>query len=175
MSPAPSTTQRVPARKALGKELAEVESLTMDADTIVVPRFPTRRGPPQPAWPTSFGFPAWKPDAQSLRRRTFIEGKNRATRPRFKYTPLPEVMQGKRVLLVEDTIVRSTTMKVLISQLREPGWRGKSRRVACPPILDPVSMASTCPRRRTVRPKFLNGVNDAAVEQRMADAWAPTA
>ena len=32
-----------------------------------------------------------------------------------KYTPLREVLEGKRVLLVEDSIVRSTTMKVLIN------------------------------------------------------------
>jgi len=48
--------------------------------------------------------------------RTFIEGTNREDKARMKYTPLPEVLGGKRVILVEDTIVRSTTMKVLISQ-----------------------------------------------------------
>jgi amidophosphoribosyltransferase len=56
----------------------------------------------------------------------------------MKYTPLPEVLEGKKVLLVEDTIVRSTTMKALITQLRE---RGRVRevhvRVACPPIIAP--------------------------------------
>jgi len=71
--------------------------------------------------------------------RTFIEGNNnRAAKVRAKYTPLPEVLEGKKVLLVEDTIVRSTTMKALISQLRE---RGKAKeihvRVACPPIISP--------------------------------------
>ena len=53
--------------------------------------------------------------------------------PKATNTPLPEVLDGKRVFLVEDTIVRSTTMKALISQLRE---RGKAKeihvRVACP-------------------------------------------
>jgi len=48
------------------------------------------------------------------------------------------VLAGKRVLLVEDTIVRSTTMRVLISQIRE---RGRAKevhvRVACPPIIAP--------------------------------------
>ena len=64
--------------------------------------------------------------------------RNRADKARVKYTPLPQVLEGKRVLLVEDTIVRSTTMKALISQLRE---RGRARevhvRVACPPIIAP--------------------------------------
>jgi len=70
--------------------------------------------------------------------RTFIEGENRASRAKFKYTPLPEVLAGKRVLLIEDTIVRSTTLKSLLSHIRE---RGKARevhvRVACPPIIAP--------------------------------------
>ena len=70
--------------------------------------------------------------------RTFIEGGNRADKVRLKYTPLTEVLENKRVILVEDTIVRSTTMKSLISQIKE---RGKARevhvRVACPPIIAP--------------------------------------
>ena len=48
--------------------------------------------------------------------RTFIEGQNRAERVQLKYTPLREVLDGKRVLLIEDTIVRSTTMKTLLQR-----------------------------------------------------------
>jgi amidophosphoribosyltransferase len=48
------------------------------------------------------------------------------------------VLEGRRVLLVEDTIVRSTTMKALIDEMRR---RGRAReihvRVACPPIVAP--------------------------------------
>jgi amidophosphoribosyltransferase len=56
----------------------------------------------------------------------------------MKYTPLPEVLKGKKVLLVEDTIVRSTTMKVLVSQLRDRGLAKEIHvRVACPPIIAP--------------------------------------
>ena len=83
-------------------------------------------------------FPAWKAFPQPLLGRTFIEGSNRADKARLKYTPLPQVLEGKRVLLVEDTIVRSTTMKALISQLREKGRaREVHVRVACPPIIAP--------------------------------------
>jgi glutamine phosphoribosylpyrophosphate amidotransferase len=46
--------------------------------------------------------------------RTFIEGNNRADKVRMKYTPLPEVMEGKRVLLVDDSIVRATTLRELL-------------------------------------------------------------
>src|SRR5207247_6058996 len=70
--------------------------------------------------------------------RTFIEGQNRADRARLKYTPLREVLEGKRVLLIEDTIVRSTTLKSLLAQLRERGGAKEVHvRVACPPIVAP--------------------------------------
>lgn len=70
--------------------------------------------------------------------RTFIEGVNRADRARLKYTPLREVLEGKRVLLVEDTIVRSTTLKSLLQELRERGGAREIHvRVACPPIIAP--------------------------------------
>ena len=70
--------------------------------------------------------------------RTFIEGQNRAERVQLKYTPLREVLAGKRVLLIEDTIVRSTTMKTLLRDLRERGGAREIHvRVACPPIMAP--------------------------------------
>jgi amidophosphoribosyltransferase len=71
--------------------------------------------------------------------RTFIDGPaSRRQKAESKYTPLREVLEGKRVLLVEDSIVRSTTMKVLLGRMRS---LGKAReihvRIACPPIIAP--------------------------------------
>jgi len=71
--------------------------------------------------------------------RTFIEGgEGRRRKAETKYTPLREVLRGKRVLLVEDSIVRSTTMRVLLHRIREfGGAREIHVRVACPPIVAP--------------------------------------
>jgi amidophosphoribosyltransferase len=56
----------------------------------------------------------------------------------MKYTPLREVLEGKRVLLIEDTIVRSTTLQSLLHLLRERGGAKEIHvRVACPPIVAP--------------------------------------
>ena len=83
------------------------------------------------------------------------------------------MLQDKRVLLVEDTIVRSTTMKALISQLRERGLaREVHVRVACPPIIAPcfygIDMSS---RDELFAPRFVDmpdgGVSDEA-QKRMA-------
>jgi amidophosphoribosyltransferase len=81
--------------------------------------------------------------------RTFIEGNaDRAAKARLKYTPLPEVLAGKRVLLVEDSIVRSTTMRALVHEIRDRGGaREIHLRVACPPIIAPCFYGIDMSRR----------------------------
>ncbi len=160
-------------RKELGRELANLETVPIDADTIVVPVPDTAK-----AAAASMAYELGIPCLEGLMRnryvgRTFIEGRNRSDKARLKYTPLPEVLQGKRVLLVEDTIVRSTTMKVLISQLRERGLaREVHVRVACPPIVAPcfygIDMSTV---DELFAPKFLEG-NELTpeIERRMAEA-----
>ena len=160
-------------RKRLGEELARQETLEIDENTIVVPVPDTAK-----AAADSMAFTLKIPSVEGLMRnrymgRTFIEGGNREDKARMKYTPLPEVLGGKRVILVEDTIVRSTTMKVLISQLKE---RGKAKevhvRVACPPILAPcfygIDMSTIA---QLFAPRFLNPGETLTpeIEARMAD------
>jgi amidophosphoribosyltransferase len=106
--------------------------------------------------------------------RTFIEGTaDRAAKARLKYTPLPEVLKGKRVLLVEDSIVRSTTMRALVHEIRDRGGaREIHLRVACPPIIAPcfygIDMST---RDELFAPRFADepdgGVSPAA-QQAMA-------
>lgn len=131
------------SRTALGVELAELEKaegrVPIDADTIVVPVPDTSK-----AAADSMAFELGIPSREGLIRnrysgRTFIEGSSgRHKKAKAKYTPLREVLQGKRVFLVEDSIVRSTTMKVLLDRLREQGGAKEIHvRVACPPIVAP--------------------------------------
>ncbi len=92
--------------------------------------------------------------------RTFIEGSgNRKRKAETKYTPLRDVLEGKRVLLVEDSIVRSTTMKVLLERIRKLGRAKEIHvRVACPPIVAPcfygIDMSTI---NELFAPKFLGG------------------
>jgi len=127
------------SRKALGEELARVEGLERDADTIVVPVPDTSK-----AAADAMAYQLGVPSIEGLIRnrysgRTFIEGgTDRQAKAAVKYTPLPEVLEGKRVLLVEDSIVRSTTMRVLIDKIRNVGKAKEIHvRVACPPIIAP--------------------------------------
>ncbi len=125
-------------RKALGEELAEQEQVPIDETSIVIPVPDTAK-----AAADAMAYALGVPCLEGLIRnryvgRTFIESTNRADKARMKYTPLPEVLRGRRVFVVEDTIVRSTTMKALVSQLRERGGaREVHVRVACPPIVAP--------------------------------------
>lgn len=126
-------------RKALGEELADLEDVPLDGDTIVVPVPDTSK-----AAADAMAYKLGIPCLEGLIRnrytgRTFIDtGASRAERAHLKYTPLREVLENKRVLLVEDSIVRSTTMRVLLKRMRE---QCKPReihvRVACPPIISP--------------------------------------
>jgi amidophosphoribosyltransferase len=71
--------------------------------------------------------------------RTFImPGQaNRVKSVRAKLTPLPLELEGKRVLLVDDSIVRGTTTREVIRMVREAGARQVFLAVSAPPIKHP--------------------------------------
>ena len=131
------------SRTALGVELARLElqegRVPLDKETIVVPVPDTSK-----AAADSMAFELGVQSMEGLIRnrytgRTFIEGgEGRRKKAETKYTPLREVLHDKRVFLVEDSIVRSTTMRVLLDRIRTfGGAREIHVRVACPPIIAP--------------------------------------
>lgn len=148
------------SRKRLGEEMARLETLEIDSDTIVVPVPDTSK-----AAADAMAYKLNVPSLEGLIRnrysgRTFIEGGgNRKRKAETKYTPLREVLEGKRVLLVEDSIVRSTTMRVLVKRIREMGLAREIHvRVACPPIIAPCFYGidfSTIDE--LFAPRYLNG------------------
>jgi amidophosphoribosyltransferase len=164
------------ARKRLGEELARQERslglVPLDDDTIVVPVPDTSK-----AAADAMAYALRVPAMEGLIRnrysgRTFIEGStSRRRAAEAKYTPLREVLDGKRVILVEDSIVRSTTMKVLLHRIRELGnAREIHVRVACPPIVAPcfygIDMSTI---GELFAPKFMpDGELTAEVQDRMA-------
>jgi amidophosphoribosyltransferase len=163
------------SRSVLGEELARLEDVPLDAETIVVPVPDTAK-----AAADAMAFALGVRSVEGLMRnryvgRTFIEGNaDRAAKARLKYTPLPEVLAGKRVLLVEDSIVRSTTMRALVHEIRDRGGaREIHLRIACPPIIAPCFYGIDMSRRDEL---FANqfadlpdgGVSPAA-QQRMAE------
>jgi amidophosphoribosyltransferase len=155
----------------VGEEVARQERqlnrVPLDSDTIIVPVPDTGK-----AAADAMAYALGVRSVEGLMRnryvgRTFIEGEHRADRARLKYTPLREVLAGKRVLLIEDTIVRSTTLKSLLHHLRERGGAKEVHvRVACPPIVAPcfygIDMSTI---RELFAPRFMSGARPTMAEQ----------
>ncbi len=128
-------------RTRLGEALAAKERYPVDPEDCVAVPVPDTAKAACDAMAYKLGIPS----REGLIRnryvgRTFIEGQNRKERVMRKFTALPEVLKGKRVFLVEDSIVRSTTLRVIVKMLREKGGAKEVHvRVACPPIMAPCS------------------------------------
>lgn len=71
--------------------------------------------------------------------RTFISPgqDSRENKVKIKLNPVKEVVNGKRVILVDDSIVRGTTSKRIVRLLRDAGAREVHMRISSPPFLNP--------------------------------------
>ena len=71
--------------------------------------------------------------------RTFISPgqEERVDRVRIKLSPVESVIEGKRVVLVDDSIVRGTTSKRIVKLLRDAGAKEIHMRISAPPFLHP--------------------------------------
>jgi amidophosphoribosyltransferase len=71
--------------------------------------------------------------------RTFIQPGQELRRHglRLKFNPLPEVVAGKRLIVVDDSIVRGNTMPGIVQMLREAGAAEVHVRISSPPIKHP--------------------------------------
>ena len=81
--------------------------------------------------------------------RTFIQP-TQASRHfgvRVKYNPVREVIDGQRVVIVDDSLVRGTTSRGLVQMIREAGAREIHFRVASPPIISPCYYGIDMPTR----------------------------
>jgi len=126
-------------RQALGRELAR--EYPVEAD-LVVPV-------PDSSIPAAIGYAqeAGLPFNEGLIKnryigRTFIQPDDHIRRMgvALKFNPLPENLEGKRVVLVDDSIVRGNTSGPLVRLLRNAGATEVHVRVTCPPIRHPCFM-----------------------------------
>ncbi len=81
--------------------------------------------------------------------RTFIEPSQagRDFKVRLKYSPVREVLDGQRVVVVDDSLVRGTTSRGLVNLLREAGAREVHLRLASPPVRHPCFYGIDMPTR----------------------------
>jgi amidophosphoribosyltransferase len=71
--------------------------------------------------------------------RTFIEPRQsiRSFGVRIKLNPVRDLINGKRVVLIDDSIVRGTTSKKIVRMVREAGAKEVHVRISCPPTISP--------------------------------------
>ncbi|HHY11376.1 MAG TPA: amidophosphoribosyltransferase [Firmicutes bacterium] len=124
------------ARKALGRRLAQKDCLPADLVT----------GIPDSSLSAATGYAeeAGIPYEMGIVKnryigRTFIAPRQsmRELGVKIKINPLQRVVSGKRVVMVDDSIVRGTTSKYIVSLLRAAGAREVHVRISCPPYRFP--------------------------------------
>lgn len=133
------------ARQAMGARLAE--EYPVEADLVV--------GVPDSATVAGIGYAQKSgiPHGEGLLKnryvgRTFIapDQRMRDLGVKMKFNPLPEILRNKRIVLVDDSIVRGTTTPKVINLLRKAGAKEVHMRICAPPIRHPcffgVDMAS---------------------------------
>ena len=81
--------------------------------------------------------------------RTFIEPRQsiRHFGVKIKFNPVPELLRGKSVVLIEDSLVRGTTLRKVIPMLRQAGAREVHMRIAAPPTMNPCFYGIDTPTR----------------------------
>lgn len=81
--------------------------------------------------------------------RTFIEPENKIRNfgVKIKLSPVKSIVSGKRVVVVDDSIVRGTTSKKIVQMLRSAGAKEVHMRVSAPPTTDPCFYGIDTPTR----------------------------
>ena len=134
-------------RKGLGRALAKEHPV--DAD-VVIPV-------PDSGVPAAIGYAAamGKPFEMGLIRshyvgRTFIEPQQsiRHFGVRLKLNPVEPVLRGKRVVVIDDSIVRGTTSRKIVKMIRDAGAREVHLRISSPPTQWPCYYGIDTPTRR---------------------------
>lgn len=82
--------------------------------------------------------------------RTFIQPRQkiRDFSAKIKYNTIKDVLNKKRVIVVDDSIVRGTTSKKLIKMLRNAGAKEIHLRITCPPIISPCVYGIDTPTKK---------------------------
>ncbi|RMH37678.1 MAG: amidophosphoribosyltransferase [Nitrospirae bacterium] len=125
-----------PIRKALGRQLAK--ECPAEADCVIP--VPDSGVPAALGYAEGLGIPF----EIGLTRnhyvgRTFIEPEQQIRHfgVKLKLNAVPEILEGKRVVVVDDSIVRGTTSRKIVKMLRQAGAKQIHMRISSPPVIAP--------------------------------------
>jgi amidophosphoribosyltransferase len=82
--------------------------------------------------------------------RTFIEPKTKIRHfgVKVKLNPVKDLLAGKRVVLIDDSIVRGTTSRKIVKLVRASGAKEVHMRISCPPTLSPCFYGIDTPTKK---------------------------
>ncbi len=135
------------SRESLGRQLAR--EAPVDADIVCAV--------PDSGVPAAIGYAAESglPFRVGLIRshyvgRTFIEPEQRVRDfgVKLKLNPVRSVLEDKRVVLIDDSIVRGTTSRKIVRMVRSAGAREVHMRISCPPTISPCYYGVDTPSRK---------------------------
>ena len=135
------------SRELLGRQLAR--EAPVDADIVVAV--------PDSGVPAAIGYASESgiPYRTALIRshyvgRTFIEPEQRVRDfgVKLKLNPVRSMLEGKRVILIDDSIVRGTTSKKIVRMIRQAGAKEVHMRISCPPTIASCYYGVDTPRRK---------------------------
>ncbi|MCK9490590.1 MAG: amidophosphoribosyltransferase [Sulfurimonas sp.] len=133
-------------RKAMGKELAHIKPVEAD---LVIPV-------PDGGVPAAIGYAQESgiPYEMGIMRnhyigRTFIEPTQemRDLKVKMKLSPMTDIIKGKSVIVIDDSIVRGTTSRRIVRMLKEAGASEVHMRVSSPPTTDPCFYGVDTPNK----------------------------
>lgn len=81
--------------------------------------------------------------------RTFIEPEQRVRDfgVRLKLNPVRNLLEGKRIILIDDSIIRGTTSRKIVRMVRGAGAKEVHLRISCPPTISPCFYGVDTPRK----------------------------
>jgi amidophosphoribosyltransferase len=81
--------------------------------------------------------------------RTFIEPEEKIRHfgVKIKLNPVKEVLKGKRIVIVDDSIVRATTRRKIVKMFRNAGTKEVHVRISSPPITNPCFFGIDTPKK----------------------------
>ncbi len=156
-------------RKNMGKELAHINPVEAD---VVIPV-------PDGGVPSAIGYSQESgiPYEMGIMRnhyigRTFIEPTQemRDLKVKMKLSPMVEIIKGKKVIVIDDSIVRGTTSRRIIRMLKEAGASEVHMRVSSPPTTDPCFYGVDTPNKENLIAS--NMTNDEICKYIEADSLA---
>ncbi len=134
------------SRESLGRQLAR--EAPVDGDIVMAV--------PDSGVPAAIGYSAESglPFRVGLIRshyvgRTFIEPEQRVRDfgVKLKLNPVRSVLQGQRVVLIDDSIVRGTTSRKIVRMIRNAGATEVHMRISCPPTISPCYYGVDTPNK----------------------------